>query len=522
MLIEILAFFPFAVLFILMIGFRISAMKSVPLAWIVLVLLSLIIWKVSLIILGVSMIKGFFVAIEIMLIIFGAIFLLAILKNTKQLSVIQGFLSSINPDARVQVILIAFLFNALIEGVAGFGTPAAMAAPLLASAGFPPILAVVAPLISDALPVSFGAAGVPITIGLGSLGFSHEMLMSVTKMTALLHSISSIVIPLFLVYLTVSYSKTKTKRKAVLEALPFALFSWLVFIAIYFSVAYFIGPELPSILAGFGSLLICGFAAKKRFLQPKSEICFAHHHKKIQPLKKQVMISILPYLVIVLFLLISRSVPYFKKFLSSVTIGTKSILSSGVSYSFQPLYTPAFAFIIVSLMFAFFIGKKSEISASLIQTLQRIKKPAIALTSTLVFVQLLIVSGINNSGLPAFPLLVAKTIVGLFKEFYVFVAPLVGSVGAFVGGSNTVSNLLFASLQAEAAVSIGAPVVLLLALQVVGGAIGNMFAIHNILAAEATVHLHNQEGHIIRKVILAASAYAIIAGLVGLVIFYFF
>lgn len=520
MLIEILAFIPFVLLLVLMVGFRMPAIKSVPISLIVLLLLSFFFWKIYAISIGAATIKGIFTAIEIMLIVFGAVLLLATLENTKQLATIQGFLSSINPDARIQIILIAWLFGSLIEGVAGFGTPAAIAAPLLVSAGFNPIISVAAALISDSLSVSFGAVGVPITLGLGSLGFSPETLASVTKMTALIHSLAGIIVPLSLVYLTIS--QARKSKKQFFEAVPFALFCWIVFVAIYFPTAYFLGPELPSILAGFGSLIICGFAAKKRFLQPKSEICFAHHHKKINSSPIKILKAISPYLVIIAFLLLSRTLTPFKKILTSISLGMKDILGTNASYNFLPLYTPAFIFILASLIFALAINERKQIPKSFLQAFHKVKKPTIALIFTLIFVQILILSGANNSGLPAFQILLANTIVGIFKSFYVFVAPLIGAIGAFIAGSNTVSNLLFATIQAEAATSIGAPLVLLLALQVIGGAIGNMFAIHNVLAAEATVRLHNKEGEIIRKIIVVSSIYAILAGIIGMIIFHFF
>lgn len=338
---------------------------------------------------GVSVIRGILLATEIILIIFGAIFLISVLRNTNYLSTINEFLSSINPDARIQVIILAWLFGSLIEGVAGFGTPAAIVAPLLYSLGFSPILAVVAPLISNSLAVSFGAAGVPILIGLGSNGFSSQVLAQTTFLTALIHSIAGIIIPLFLVYFTVNESKVENRKRVFLEAVPFALFVWAVFIFFYLLVAYFIGSELPSIIASLASLLICGYAAKKNFLQPKSLISFSKI-KKVKHKKRKILLVLSPYFLIISFLLISRAVLPVKNFLTSINFGFSNILGTGTSYLFSPIYSPAFIFIITAILFAFIVNKKEKIFPSIKDSLFKIEKPFIALIFTLIFVQILI------------------------------------------------------------------------------------------------------------------------------------
>lgn len=112
-------------------------------------------------------------------------------------------------------------------------------------------------------------------------------------------------------------------------------------------------------------------------------------------------------------------------------------------------------------------------------------------------------------------LILAKSISSLFGSYFVFVSPFIGVFGAFVAGSNTVSNLLFGAFQAEGAALLGLSVVLILALQVVGGAVGNMIAIHNVLAASSTVELYGKEGEIIRRTIKVCLIYALIVALIG-------
>src|SRR3989344_413719 len=180
------AILPFVLLLVLIVVKKWSSLKVMPLVWFVTALISLLIWKLNIKLISASFIKGTFLTLEIMLIIFGAVWLLTILQEKKRMHYIQEFLSSISPDARIQAIIIAWLFGSLIEGVAGFGTPAAIVAPLLVSLGFTPLLSVVLALISNSTAVSFGAAGTPILLGLGSLNIEKDILQEVTRNTALL------------------------------------------------------------------------------------------------------------------------------------------------------------------------------------------------------------------------------------------------------------------------------------------------------------------------------------------------
>ena len=111
--------------------------------------------------------KGLLIAGELLYIIFGAILLLNTLRYSGGLRIIRRSFENISSDRRIQVIIVAWLFGSFIEGAAGFGTPAAVAVPLLVGLGFPPLAAVVAGMMIQSTPVSFGAVGTPILVGVG-------------------------------------------------------------------------------------------------------------------------------------------------------------------------------------------------------------------------------------------------------------------------------------------------------------------------------------------------------------------
>tara|TARA_Y100000310_G_scaffold327843_1_gene394816 strand:+ start:5762 stop:7315 length:1554 start_codon:yes stop_codon:yes gene_type:complete len=513
-ILTLLAFVPFVLLFLLIVWRKWPAIKAMPLTYLITIILAIFIFNTSLILLGASFIKGTFIAIEIMLIIFGAVFFIEILKEKGQIKNIQSLLSVISDDARIQAIIIAFLFGSLIEGIAGFGTPVALAAPLLVSIGFTPFLAVVLSLIANSTAVSFGAAGTPILLGLGGLGFTKEIIMEVTKNTALIHTFASSIIPLTLVYLVISHSKAKSKWKSFVKISPFAVFAWLSFIVPYFLIAFFIGPELPSIAGGFIGLIVVSIAAHYGFLVPREKISFSKGKSRVKFSPGKALKATSPYLIIIVLLLLSRVVFPIKNFLMSVDLSWGGIFGTDVGYSFLPLYTPSFYFLLSAVFCVFiFKSKIAETKKAFTRTYNKIKNPLIALIFTLALVQLLIISEIL--------ILLANAFSVIFKQGFAIVSPFIGAFGSFIAGSNTVSNLLFASFQAETAKSLGLSLVVILSLQVVGGAIGNMIAIHNVLAASATVGLKNQEGRIIRKTILISLLYALVAGIIGFVLMSF-
>ena len=517
MLLAIIASIPFILLFILLIPLKRPAIKALPIVWFVALIISYFVWNIELIYIPSSFLRAIFMALEIMLIVLGAVWLLEIVKQTKHIKNIEDFLAAISPDSRIQGIIIGWLFVSLMEGVAGFGTPAAIAAPLLVALGFTPLLAVTVALIGNSVATTFGAAGTPILLGFGNLGFERTILEQSGHFSAIFHSIASIVIPLSIVYLISS-----KKKGAFKEAIPFAIFTWFVFTVPYLLSALFLGPELPSILASLISLMIISFAARKEFLTPRKEFMLKKQkQKKIEP--KKAIFSMLPYLIVVSLLMASRAIPELRSALQSVSISWNNILGSSTQFSYLPLFTPAFYFFvaIVISLFAFKTPYKI-VKSSLMESFLKIKSATIALIFALGFVQILIASSTNLRNIQSMPVVIAEALGNLFGNFYPFISPSIGALGSFISGSNTVSNILFGIFQSQSAVTLGISIPIILALQTVGGAVGNMIAIHNILAASATVGLKNQESLIIKKTIVVMLIYLLILGVLGMIAVRFF
>ncbi|SVD42728.1 uncharacterized protein METZ01_LOCUS395582, partial [marine metagenome] len=255
----LLAFLPILVVGVLLVGFRLPASRVMPVSYLVAAGLALFVWQVPVAKVAAASIKGLTVTVQLLYIIFGAILLLNTLKHSGALAVIRNGFTNISADRRVQVIIIAWLFGAFIEGAAGFGTPAAVTVPLMVGLGFPALAAVVAGMIIQSTPVSFGAVGTPILVGvnkgldgdeavqtaIAEMGLGHweGFLAFVGFKVALLHAIVGTLIPLLLVvFMTRFFGKNKSVREG-LAAWPFALFASFALTVPYVLVAGFLGPE---------------------------------------------------------------------------------------------------------------------------------------------------------------------------------------------------------------------------------------------------------------------------------------
>ena len=236
-ILALLAFIPIAIIFILMVGFRWGATRAMPVAFFIAVLLAIFVWDTPMNWIFAASVNGIGIAIQILLIVFGALAVLFTLRESGALAAINRGFTAISPDRRIQAIIIAWFFGSFIEGSAGFGTPAALAAPLLLSLGFPALAAVMVSLIANSTSVSFGAVGTPTLIGIGQTLNTPEFLEKITSSmeysdfiyqvglwTALQHALPAIFVPLLLVVMMTRFFGEKRSIKEGLSIWPYG--SW--------------------------------------------------------------------------------------------------------------------------------------------------------------------------------------------------------------------------------------------------------------------------------------------------------
>ena len=287
LLLSALALVPIAIVAVFLVVLRWPASRAMPLCYVAVVLLALGIWRTPAIQVVAASVNGLVITATILLIIFGAILLLETLRESGGLHAMRAGFEGISPDRRVQTIVVAWLFGSFIEGAAGFGTPAAVCVPLLAGLGFPAMAAVVAGIVIQSTPVSFGAVGTPILIGInkGLAGdaavIAHSgatdpaawaaYLASIGVKVATLHGLIGTFIPLILVCLLTRFFGEKRTLREGFAVWRFALFAGLAMTIPYWLVARFLGPEFPSLAGSAIGMFLVVFAARRGWFVLKAD-----------------------------------------------------------------------------------------------------------------------------------------------------------------------------------------------------------------------------------------------------------
>ena len=207
-----------------------------------------------------------------------------------------------------------------------------------------------------------------------------------------------------------------------------------------------------------------------------------------------------------------------KRFVKSWVIPFKDILGEGLGYSITPLYLPGgiLAFVVLLTYFLHRMEFK-EMKAAIGESTKVMFGAGFVLIFTIPLVRILINSGVNEAGFDSMPVAMANFVAVSVGDIYPVFAPMVGALGAFIAGSNTVSNMMLSQFQFGVADALSISTAFMIALQAVGAAAGNMIAIHNVVAASATVGLLDQEGDTLRKTVIPTIYYCLIAGILGLI-----
>lgn len=537
----LIAFIPIIVTVVLMVAFNWPAKRALPLAWILACVIAFAVWKMNVHDMAAYTITGFLSAFETLVIIFGAILIMNTLKRSGAMSAINGMFKGVTKDARILAIIIGWVFGAFIEGAAGFGTPAALAAPLLISVGFPPLAAAIVALICNSTPVCYGAVGTPTNTAFATVKDAvaaggadpDTWKMALTKWSAISMAVGAFFIVFVAVCVLVKLFGKNKSFKDALPCIPFIIFTVAVFDIIYLLIATFIGPELVSLVAAVITLFVSIGAAKAGFLQPKETWTFTPEETwdrswlsttevpepKVSdmPLLK----AFTPYIIIIAILVATRVCQNvgmgWASAMKAFTIGTgKSGVILGLNWNWTILWNPGVIFIIVALLTIVIQGMKgSEVSGAWKDTGKQVSGAAIALLFGVAMVNIFRYTNVSSDVMDgAMLLIMARGLAALAGKAYVIVAPLIGVLGAFMSGSNTVSNTLFSSLQFETATILAMPQVFIVALQNNGGAIGNMVCVNNVVSACATTGTIGNEGKIIRTNIVPCIIYCAIVVIV--------
>ncbi|NUE03833.1 L-lactate permease [Halorubraceae archaeon YAN] len=552
------ALLPLLIVVSLLVGLLWPASRVMPLAWATAAAVAFVVWEMPLNYIAAASITGVMAAIEILWIVFGALVLLYTLMASGAVDRINSGFAQISDDRRVQVILLGFFLATFIEGVAGFGTPAAVVAPLLLALGFPALAAVVAALIGHAVATVFGAVGTPVIVGFETpLNAVEAQIAQGTGQTvsqfsaeaavyaALFNGLLGILMPLVAVSMIVYFFGEDRSLKPALDVAPLALLSGVLFAVPYVLSAYLIGPELPSIFAAMiGGAVVVGLL-KAGYFVPDSEWEFPPRESwpshwvgtiepgtddaatgtETQPQSMSLLRAWSPYLILVVLLIGTRVIDPIATFLEDGPLMAIewNVFGTGLVGEIAWAYVPG-TWLLLSAVIAIplFGMRRPEISSAWKEAAGKIVSPAVALVFVIAMVEIMLETTAHGTAPVDGSMIVvlADATASLTGAAYPFFAPIVGMVGAFVAGSITVSNITFTAFQFEVGTTLGLSTTLLIAAQSIGAAIGNLIAIHNVIAALATVGMAGATGRVIRLNLIPVAYYLIGGGILTTIAVY--
>lgn len=384
-------------------------------------------------------------------------------------------LDALTPDRGLQILLVAWFFGLFMEGAAGFGTPVALAAPLIAGLGVPPVRAVALALLGHAAGVSFGALGTPVLAQAAAAGLDAD---AVARSTAALHALLGGGLALLL------------GRLAGARALP-ALGAGAAFLLPALGLALLSGPELPTLGGALiGGLLFAAAIRRRGAARPAG-----------------LGRDLAPYLAILALVLATRLIGPVEALLRSLAIGWS--LPGGFEGRVLPLHHPGTLLLLGTVGAAVATGRGHLLAPAFRAAAARLLPVAGALLAMLLLARLMVHSGQIAA--------LAAAAAGAGAAWPLF-APMVGLLGSFVTGSATASNILFTGFQVGTAEALGLPPVLMAAGQGLGAAIGNAVAPHNVIAGAATLGLAGRDGAILARTALPALLYAAAGGVLLLLL----
>ncbi len=545
------AVLPIVLAAVLLVGFRVPAKWAMPAVYVTAALVAFLVWGMTAGRITASSIQGLFITADILIIIFGALLLLNTLEQSGGVAAIRRSFHSVSDDRRVQIVIIAWLFGSFIEGASGFGTPAAVAAPLMVAMGFPAAAAVMIGMMIQSTAVTFGAVGTPVLVGLsGGLGGEAfdaalagaglsmgDYLALATNRIVVLHAIPGTLMPTLMVVMTTRFFGANKSWSEGLSIVPFALFGGLAFTVPYMITGWVLGPEFPSLLGAPVGLAIVTLAARRGFLIPTDTWDFPPRDQwasdwvsgleddvRDEPEGRHMSAATAwaPYALVAVLLVLTRlpSLPV-GGWLRLLELQAVDLLGTGIDAVTTPLYLPGTMLIVAAVATRFLHGMPSGAFGLAVRKSARVLVGAgFVLVFTVPMVRVYINSGVNAAGFAAMPIAMADWVATTVGGVWPLFAGVTGALGAFIAGSNTVSNLMFAAFQAGVADQLAISGLLIVSLQAVGAAAGNMIAIHNVVAASATVGLLGREGATLRKTILPTLYYLAVIGVLGLLAVY--
>ena len=480
-----MAFSPIFVVLVGILGFRQSAKRVAPISLVWTLILAFTYFNVT----GASFSdnvkafdpliwKGIKEGLKIVLMVFGAFTILNLLRETGAIEDVKATIAKISDDRRVQLVVIGMMLPIFLEGAAGAGAPAAIAAPFLVALGFDPVTSIAIALLGDATPASWGGAGLTTINGGAALVDAGVSTVSLNAaMVGRFHMFGVLVIPFIMVGMAFG-------KKGFKGAVPYLCFAGISTSATMFFLSNFIGAEVTSMGTGLISMLFSVAYVKLVGVNTPEEF---RHHATAHVHKYSPFRALSPYIYMLILLPLVR-------------YGFPAVVENGFALmcTFGYIFWVDIVILVCGMLGAVTLGVSAKKYSEVCQ-----KTVGNVLPVLITMGSLLIVSYIMQSSNTGMMSLLASDIAAVVGRFYPAAAVFIGSSGAFITGTGLGSNIMFAQMHIDAAASLGMNPITIFAGQNAGASLGNLICPNNTVAACATVDQIGKENQVMKHTLLA-------------------
>jgi len=499
----LLSLLPILIILLCILLFRLSAVLSGAISFLAAVIIAFFFFKVYGGGLLISMSKGIGLAVFLLLILWAAMFLYNLVKETTALEVINRNIEGIVQDRFIQFILLSWVFSAFLQGIAGLGVPVIIITPVLIGLGFEPVVSAAAVLVGHSWAISFGSMGSSI--------YAMDMVTRENIGDIVLYMALFGTVAMFCTGISVSFMYGGLK--SAVKSLPLILILTTGMGIMLFIMAYFEMFSVIGLMTGlFGCIIL--------FSIYKIPVKNRRKHVEFFKTKLSLFQATLPYLLVillsVLFIIINPSVILNLNY-SGYETGTGRIVPSEAAYVSFNIFKHPFTVILIASIISIIVFIRKDVfdfSTAKIILLSTVKRCS-GVSFTVIFILMMAVIMIDSGMID----LLATGAVSLSKGAYPLFAPFIGLLGAFITGSNTNSNIIFGNLQETIASHLELYPAIMCAVGSIGASIGGGIGPTTVVLGASSAGIQGNEFSIYKKTLIPVLVTALILGIINLIFF---
>lgn len=506
----LLALSPIAVVLILMVRFRWGGARAGPVGWLVALIVSLSFFGAGPNLLAYSQMRALLLTLYVLYVIWMALVLYHTVAEAGAIATIGQGIIRLTGDRVLQLLILGWVFSSFLQGIAGYGVPIAVVAPLLIGLGFAPVTSVAAVAVGHAWSVNFGSIAASFNALIAASGLPGETL---APAAAQLLGVTCFTCGIAAVYTDGGLSTLRHGLPAILlVGAAMAGTQYLLAVNGLWNVAAFVAG-----LIGLGAMALVARLPFYRSAAMDNKIVTT---TAINPRKMPTLLAVTPYIILVVVVSVAELVEPVHRVLNAVRIqmsfpATTTALGwtvqAGKGQSIS-LFGHAGALLVYSSVAAYLLFtatghyRPGAARRILSNTVRNAVQSSIGIATMVGFALIMEQSGMTNT--------IAVGLSRGLAPVYPFVAPFIGLLGAFMTGSNTNSNVVFVGLQQQTALMLNLPAALILGAQTTGGSIGGMLAPARIIVGCSTAGLTGQEGLVLRRTITYGLIMTVLIGVV--------